>query len=392
MSLAWAVVVIATAWAALCALADEAPVVMRALGDPPVSPGQPVPLARALHVARLALLAIAALAGATAVHWWLRAPGEGLGLVVLGVGLLYLIGDAVPRAIGGLAPSVAQRVLPLARTLLLPFAPLLGIIAACDRLAHRAFRTDRARAGVLGPAEREMLHGVFSLAETTVADTMTPRPDIIAVEASADWPEVLDLVRRGEHARIPVYRDSFDDILGLLYAKDLLAASAGMAPPPAAWQGLIRPADFVPESKPLAAMLRDFQRGPSHLAIVVDEFGGTSGLITLEDVLEEVVGEIHDEYDADEAPAIEQGGEGRFWVDGRVPLDDLDDALGTALGREDISTVGGLVYSELGRVPRPGEELQIDGFRVVVEQVARRRIRRVYFERADDAAIGEPSP
>jgi Mg2+/Co2+ transporter CorC len=381
-----ALVAVATLWAALCALADEAPLVSRALGDPPVSPGQPVPLARALHVARLALLAIAGGAGAFAVQWWYRAPGDGVGIMALGVGLLYLMGDAVPRAVGGLVPGLAQRALPLARGLLWPFGPLLGIIAACDRLAHRLLRTERARAGVLGPAQRDMLRGVFSLGETTVAEVMTPRLDIVAVEASAPWGEVLERVRNGEHARVPVYRDNIDDIVGLVYAKDLLSASVV---PREEWQDLMRPVGFVPDTRSLAAMLRDFQRGSSHLAVVVDEFGGTAGIITLEDVLEEVVGEIHDEYDTEEPPAIAQDGEGRFWVDGRVPLDDLAEALGASLERDDVKTVAGLVYAELGRVPRPGEELRVDGYRVVVEQVARRRIRRVYFERIESANGGD---
>jgi len=146
------------------------------------------------------------------------------------------------------------------------------------------------------------------------------------------------------------------------------------------WQDLVRPAAYVPETKTLDSLLRDFQRGPAHLAIVVDEFGGTAGLITLEDILEEVVGEIRDEHDVETSPAIRREGD-RYWVDGRVTLDDLSVALGRAFDHPDVSTVGGLIYSALGRVPRPGEELTLDGFRVVVERVERRRVTRVYFER-----------
>jgi CBS domain containing-hemolysin-like protein len=147
----------------------------------------------------------------------------------------------------------------------------------------------------------------------------------------------------------------------------------------ARWQDLVRPAAFVPETKTLDGQLRDFQRGPAHLAIVVDEFGGTAGLITREDVLEEIVGEIRDEHDADAPPEIRQDGE-RLWVDGGVGLDDLSVALGRPFTHPEVSTVGGLIYSVLGRVPRSGEELTLDGFRVVVERVERRRVRRVYFE------------
>jgi CBS domain containing-hemolysin-like protein len=226
-----------------------------------------------------------------------------------------------------------------------------------------------------------MLQGVFSLGETNVAEIMTPRLDIVAVEADAEWQAVVELLVRGEHARVLVFSDDLDNVEGVLYAKDLTPAVAGVTDAPEDWREFVRPAQFVPETKVLTAQLRDFQVARSGLAVVVDEFGGTSGLITLEDVLEEIVGEIHGEYETDVEPAVEQEGEDRFWVDGRLPLDDLSELLGVTFEREDVTTVGGLVYSELGRVPSPGEELRVGEFRVVVERIVRRRIRRVYFER-----------
>jgi magnesium and cobalt transporter len=167
----------------------------------------------------------------------------------------------------------------------------------------------------------------------------------------------------------------------VLYAKDLVPLAMGLPTGPGVvrWQDLVRPASFVPETKTLDAQLRDFQRGPAHLAVVVDEFGGTAGLITREDVLEEIVGEIRDEHDLEAAPEIRRDGD-RVWVDGGVGLDELSAALGRPFTHPEVSTVGGLIYSELGRVPRAGEELTLDGFRVVVERVERRRVRRVYFE------------
>jgi putative hemolysin len=219
----------------------------------------------------------------------------------------------------------------------------------------------------------------------TVSEVMTPRMDIAAVESKATMEEVLDLLRQREHARVPVYADTLDNITGVLHAKDLVPAVGGFKDSGARWQDHVRPADFIPESKTLAAQLRDFQRGPAHLAIVVDEFGGTSGLMTLEDILEEIVGEIRDERDTEEKPAIERDGEQRFWVDGGVSLDELSALLGMALERDDVSTVGGLIYSELGRVPAPGEQLVIGDFRVVVEQVIKRRVKRVFFERLEPA-------
>jgi magnesium and cobalt transporter len=153
-----------------------------------------------------------------------------------------------------------------------------------------------------------------------------------------------------------------------------------LAEPGTRWQTFIRPAAFVPETKTLDSQLRDFQSNPAHIAIVVDEFGGTSGLITLEDILEEIVGEIRDERDTDVAPSIRQDG-ARYWVDGRVTLDELSVALGASFAHEEVSTVGGLVYSVLGRVPRAGDELTLDGFRVVVERVDQRRVTQVSFEK-----------
>jgi CBS domain containing-hemolysin-like protein len=271
-------------------------------------------------------------------------------------------------------------------------APLLNLVAAVERGAYRALPQPRPAGEVLGPAQRDILLGVFSLGDATVADIMTPRLDVVALEIESEWPEVVELLRGSQHARIPVYSGTLDNIAGVVRAKDLAAAIAGVAPPPDRWQDVIRFAQFVPESKTLDAQLRDFQRGPGEMAIVVDEFGGTSGLVTLEDVLEEVVGEIHHERDAGRAPAVERDGEGRVWVDGRMSLDDLSAVLGVSLLREDVSTVGGLIYSELGRVPHPGEELTVAGFRVVVEQVVRHAVRRVFFERLAAVSPLETAP
>ena len=383
------VAAVAAAWAALLALADQAPGVTPTLGDPPLEPHRPIPLARALWIARTALLLVAATAAGLALVWWRRPPAIAAGSLLTAWLLVILLGEGLPRAFGLLAPRAAGRALPLARRSLAPFRPLLGIMAAADQLAHQLLPSRRAQPGVLGAAQRDMLLGVFSLEDTTVEDIMTPRLDIVAVSTEAAWPEVAAVAREGEHTRIPVHRGSLDDIAGILYAKDLAPVLAGTRERPEQWHELIRPVPFVPESKSLAAQLRDFQRGATHLAIVVDEFGGTSGLVTLEDVLEEVVGEIHDEYDGDEEPAIEREGNRRFWVDGRLTLDDLSAVLGEPFEHEEVSTVGGLIYSELGRVPRQGERLQIGGFRVVVEEVVRRRIRRVYLERVEQEPLAE---
>jgi len=203
---------------------------------------------------------------------------------------------------------------------------------------------------------------------------MTPRIDIVAVDTAADQDEVIKTLRSSEHARLLVYDGHPDAVVGVIYAKDILAVGPEDMRP---WHALIRPAVFVPEGKTLDRQVRDFQRGPSHLAVVVDEFGGTAGIVTLEDILEQIVGEIQDEYDTDEVAQIQVVSEDQWRVEGGVALSELEETLGHSFDRDDVSTVGGLVLAEFGRVPRSAESIDVEGFRLVVEHVVRRRIKRV---------------
>lgn len=235
--------------------------------------------------------------------------------------------------------------------------------------------------------ERALLHGVFSLGDTSVSEVMVPRVDVVGVDHETPWSEVVDRVRSSEHARFPVYAETIDDVTGILHAKDLLPAVILDQEPPGGWLELVRPAHFIPGTKTLGEQLRDFKASHAHIAIVVDEYGGTAGVVTIEDVLEEIVGEIHDEYDDEEPDVVQEEGK-RFWVSGRLTLDELSELLGQNFGDEAVTTVGGLIYERLGRVPVSGERLTIDGFRIVVERVVRRRVRRVYFERMEGAMAG----
>jgi CBS domain containing-hemolysin-like protein len=384
--LASAVVValVAVLWAGLLALAEEAAVgeAVHALGDPPPARDGRIPVHRALHVARLALLVLAGVGAAEALAWWTRTPAGAVATVLIGVALLFVLGDALPRSVARLAPERAEAALPVARRTMIPFGPLFQILTWADRRLHAAAVPARPLQPELGAAQRDMLLGTFTLADTTVDEIMTPRLDVVGVDLSGTRQDVIEAFRKSAHTRLPVYDGTSDNVVGVLYAKDLVPMVMGVPPGDRVerWQDLVRPAAFVPEAKTLDVQLRDFQRGPAHLAIVVDEFGGTSGLITLEDVLEEIVGEIRDEHDA-VAPVEIREEEGRYWVDGRTSLDDLSTALGHPFTHPEVSTVGGLIYSILGRVPRSGEELSLNGYRVVVERVERRRVRLVRIER-----------
>jgi CBS domain containing-hemolysin-like protein len=370
-----------TLWAAWLALAAESDADLpRALGGEFSGEMGVGTLSRNLHVAHLTLLVLAGAAAGGAVAWWARSPMGGLIRVLLAVLLVWVLGDLLPRLLAAVAPELTQPARRGAAATLAPFSPLLRLAARADAKARNRPNTDHTRHA--GPTERDMLLGVFALADTTVAEVMTPRIDIVAVDSSSDREEVIHILQNAEHARLLVYDGHPDAVAGVIYAKDILASDESDGP----WHALIRPAAFVPEGKTLDRQLRDFQRGPSHLAVVVDEFGGTAGLVTLEDILEQIVGEIQDEYDTDEVAPIQVVGQDGLRVDGGVALSELEGVLGHDFAREDVSTVGGLVLAEFGRVPRAGESLDVQGYRLTVEQVVRRRVRRVAVHRLVEAA------
>jgi CBS domain containing-hemolysin-like protein len=278
--------------------------------------------------------------------------------------------------LGAALDALFERILP---------SPSLEERAEQREEATEQFRQVVAAEADVSRDEQALLHGVFSLGDTAVREVMVPRVDIVGIEQTTHWNEVVDRVRSSEHARFPVYDDDLDNVVGILYAKDLLPFVIDDDEPMNGWQSLMRPPTFIPTSKPIDEQLRDFKASHSHIAIVSDEFGGTAGLVTIEDVLEEIVGEIHDEYD-DEEPEVEQEEGTRFWVSGRVPLGELSELLAQDFEREDLETVGGLVYELFGRVPRAGESVQVGNYRLVVERVRRRRVERVYFERLQPQA------
>jgi putative hemolysin len=256
---------------------------------------------------------------------------------------------------------------------------------ADDAASEQFLDVVAAEADVTGK-EKTLLEGAFSLGDTQVQEIMTPRVELIALEHDTPWSEVIDRFRSSSHSRLPVYRDRIDEVLGVLYVKDLLSHILDDAEPVGGWLSKLRPGFYIPPTKPIDALLREFRSQRTHIAIVMDEYGGTAGLVTIEDILEEVVGEIDDEHDLEDERQFDSRDGREFWVHGRVTLDELSETLGVQIESEEVGTVGGLVMERLGRVPRAGERLEIAGFRVVVEQVRRRQVLRVYFERMDRIA------
>ena len=374
----------AAVWAALLALAEGSLASDPKLGVealPPVYAEKPERLRRGLAIGRITLLALCALALSGAVHWWDHSLLESLGWLLLLVGGTVLAADLLPRAIGLWKGGLLGRpVVRLAVATLTVPAPVFVAAGMLDRAFARLFGIAQTGPRVRELAQREMMLGVFALADTMVSEVMTPRVDILAVDVHASLDEVIRQVAAAEHSRLPVFDGDIDHIVGVLYTKDLIPVRFG-AGGSAAWQDLVRPAGIVPEVKTLDRQLRDFQRGVGHLALVVDEFGGTAGIVTLEDVLEEIVGEIGDEYDEALGPSVVETAPGVFEVDGRAPLDQLAAALGVPLEHQEVSTAGGFVYAALGHVPAAGETVEVAGCRVTVEKVAKRSIKRLRFER-----------
>jgi CBS domain containing-hemolysin-like protein len=292
--------------------------------------------------------------------------------------------------------------------LLVPLALLARVVdVALHRLAGRnlpasdeeSFEEDIRtivseghREGLLEDDAREMIEGVIELGDVDVSQIMTPRTDMLSIPASLSWEEMLDQVINNGHTRIPVYGRNRDDILGILHAKDLLAE---LARDPSQrvdpWTKLLRQPVFVPETKPIDALLQELQHSRNHMVVVLDEYGGVSGLVTMEDVLEEIVGEIVDEYDAAHVEGVHELGPGVCEAMGRVHIDEINERLGLGLPEDaEYDTIGGFVFSELGHVPAAGEDLVWRNVRITVLDATRRRIERVRIEVLD--AAGLPTP
>jgi CBS domain containing-hemolysin-like protein len=243
----------------------------------------------------------------------------------------------------------------------------------------RALVTEHEESGTMEDGEMEMIAGIIDLAETWAREVMVPRIDMVALPVDTAVRAALDTIIDQGHSRIPVYRETLDDIAGVLYAKDLLAVLRdGALDQPLV--GLLRPAYFVPESKPVDALLSDLQHRRVHMAIVVDEFGGTAGLVTIEDLIEEIVGEIEDEYDV-AAPRIERVSEDELVCHAGIDIDDVNDLMDIHLPTNGVDTLAGLVFTRLGRVPEVGARADFPDARIEVLALDGRRIHRVRVSR-----------
>ena len=371
--------------------------------EPDESPGHAL-LARVLRDPRdllitllvgITLVNIAASALATQVATSLLGPrGIGLAIPVM-VFLIVVFGEVLPMTIAVGMPHrfgllVARPVLAL-QWLLTPVRHLLGAFthfvsraadgggvtkaAAITEAELRTLVEVGHQEGVVQRKEREMIHGVFELGETTVAEIMVPRTDVFGIDVTTPPDRLLPAIRANLHHRVPVYEESLDHVVGILEVKDLLPYYAAL-PLGFDLRAHLAPPYFVPQSKRADALLREFKAKKLRTAIVVDEYGGTAGLITLEDLLEEVVGEIRDEFEAEERLA--QPVDERTWrVTAKMSIGDFNTVTGLRIPDEHFDTVGGWVLDLFGRVPHRGESVEADGVRVVVETMHRTRILQV---------------
>jgi putative hemolysin len=315
-------------------------------------------------------------------------------IVLLPTALITLvIGNLVPGAVGSTqADKIAPWALYPMRLLIIVLGPLVTVIIAISKALASAFGSSSMvnvfteeeimtmldaseKEGTIESEEKEMLYSVLQFGDRLVREVMIPRIDMVAVDINTPLDEAVKAFMDSGHSRIPIYEESIDNIKGLLYAKDLLNYW-GKAPAKPIRE-LMRKAAFVPESKPADELLKELRTSKVHMAIIVDEYGGTAGLITFEDLIEEIVGDIQDEYDIHEEAEFIQNGPDNFTVDASISLNDFNDLLEVEIPTEDSDTLGGFLFTELGRVPEVGEKVEHEQLTMRIETIEGRRIRKV---------------
>ena len=337
-------------------------------------------------IAPLKLIGMVAFGGAltAVVSISLSAWNAGLGLLTLatistliGLGVVILLarywGARYSDPLCQFMPRVAWMLsFPLRPALLVHDALLNGKESEAEPSLDFALSVD-SNSGPLDEHEVRMIKGVVQLDQTVAREIMVPRVDIAAVEADTTLDALAEAMNTAGHSRVPVYKTDLDHIEGVAHAKDVLRQIArGLDPAVATARDVSRPPLFVPESKTLEELLGNFQEQRVHLAVVVDEYGGVSGIVTIEDLLEEIVGEIQDEFDSEE-PVIRSVGKSEFLVDARLPIDELNESLGINIAADGFDTIGGLVFDQLGKVPVQGDRVHHDGLSIVVVDTVGRR-------------------
>lgn len=348
--------------------------------------------------ATIILLKTVALIAATA--FTIALSGKyGTGTLVAGLaGLLVAalaLGELLPRAWAIRHPESVARLLagPVMVIATLLWPALILVRVAFIRLSGQSAPAAPIEAeeelrllmnvseeqGLIEQEEREMIEGVIAFGNTLVREIMVPRVDIVALESDSTLEQALDVVSSSGHSRIPVYEGTIDRVIGILYAKDLIPAlrQNDRSKPIAS---MLRPAHFVPETMKVNALLEDLQRRKVHMAIIVDEYGGTAGLATIEDLIEQIVGEIQDEYDTED-PSVQPVSDDEFIVDARLPIEDVNDLLDTHLTSETAERIGGLVYEHLGRVPRQGDQVDLGEVMVTVQSIKGMRAHKLRIQR-----------
>ncbi|HUZ09244.1 MAG TPA: hemolysin family protein [Acidimicrobiales bacterium] len=351
-------------------------------------------------------LVSATLVGVLAEHWF--GPIGVLIATVFEVAVIFVFFEALPKNWAVHNPERAALLSAPIVTAVVRFPPVRAVSFVLIGLADLLIGRHRGESGpsgyvtesellamadvahrdeVIESEERAYIHSVIEFGDTVVREVMVPRPDMVTLEASATVSAGLEAALAAGYSRLPAREHNVDDVIGIAYTKDLVRAERD-GHGSDELRHHVRPANFVPETKRLTGLLRDMQDQKFHLSIVVDEYGGTAGLVTLEDLIEELIGEIFDEYDAEE-PSVERHPDGSIEVNGWMPVDDADELLGAELPQGAWDTVGGLVLDLAGRVPREGESVEVGGFRFVVQRVQGRRIQRV---RIAPSAPVAPSP
>jgi CBS domain containing-hemolysin-like protein len=338
---------------------------------------------------------------------WLGALGVLVG-TIFEIVVIFVVFEAVPKNLAVQNPGRAALFTAPIVAAVVGFPPVRAISAVLIRLANLLIgrrgdstappprvtesellaRADVAQAeDVIEQQERTFIHSIIDFGDAVVREVMVPRLDMFTLEAATTVTDALGRVLTVGRSRIPVHSGDIDDVVGIAYAKDLMRAEHDDHGGDAV-RDHVRAAHFVPETKRLTSLLREMQDAKFHMSIVVDEYGSVVGLVTLEDLIEELVGEIVDEYDVEE-PVVETLGDGSLVVTGRMAIDDVDDLLGTELPQEGWDTVGGLMLAVGGHVPAEGESVDVDGVRLVAQRVQGRRISRVRIERTASVGAGD---